>query len=208
LPFLLCVALISSAQTKDETRPFDQRHPVERPIAGGESHSYQIPLTQGQCVRFQADQHAIDASIILSAPDGKQIAESNLTEVGSETLALEAPVTGIYLVSVRGNGGPTMRGAYKLETTVQASASLQDRKYLTAQTLLLDAQELAKQFPKTAPQARRLVSETRHFRNLVRPLLRAIQEREVVPCWTSRRTAASRREKRIPRLCRCNTLAI
>jgi tetratricopeptide (TPR) repeat protein len=46
-----------------------------------------------------------------------------------------------------------MRGSYRLEATPQATATTPDREYLTAQALMLEAQDLAKQFPKTAQLA-------------------------------------------------------
>jgi CHAT domain-containing protein/uncharacterized protein HemY len=150
----LCLSLISFAQTKDEVRPLLAGPPVEREIAGGDSHTYQINLAAGQFVHLRLDQQKMDSVLILTAPDGKQVAEVNLTDAGeSESFALETLVPGTYRLTVRGNGGATMGGAYRLEATVQATPTAQDRKRLVAQTHLLEAQELAKQFPKTAPQA-------------------------------------------------------
>ena len=45
---------------------------VERAIAGGESHTYQIPLTADQFVRLRVDQKVLDTTLILTGPDGKR----------------------------------------------------------------------------------------------------------------------------------------
>jgi hypothetical protein len=78
LPLAFCLlSVIAHAQeTKLETGKA-----VEREIAGGESHSYQIQLQAGQFVRFRLEQRAIDSVLILTAPGGKQLAETNLTGV-------------------------------------------------------------------------------------------------------------------------------
>ena len=126
---------------------------IEREIAGGESHSYPIPLTAGQLVRVRLEQRALNCRLILAAPDGRQVAEFDSTDAGeSELLALEALPAGDYRLTVRGIGTAAMRGSYRLEATVQETATSQDRRFLTAQTLLLDAEELGRQMPKTAPQ--------------------------------------------------------
>ena len=151
--FALMLCLSGIGQAAQDLRSLEPGKPVQREIAGGESHTYQISLTAGQFVRFRLEQQTLDSVLILLATDGKQMAEVNLTDAGeSESLALEASLAGSYRLTVRGNGGATMSGAYRLEAAVQATATAQDRKLLVAQTLLLEAQELAKLFPKTAPQ--------------------------------------------------------
>ncbi|HET9533241.1 MAG TPA: hypothetical protein VFQ92_22995, partial [Blastocatellia bacterium] len=150
LPLALCLLCVT-AQAQEAKLETGQL--VEREIAGVEAHTYQISLTAGQFVRFRLDQRAIDSILILTAPDGKQRAEVNLTDAGeSESLVLEALLPGSYRLTVRGIGTATMRGSYRLEATVQATATAQDRKHLAAQTMLLKANELAKRIPETAPQ--------------------------------------------------------
>ncbi|MEO8073189.1 MAG: tetratricopeptide repeat protein, partial [Acidobacteriota bacterium] len=142
--FLIFTAQFVHAQ---ETQQIEPNKPIEREIAGGQEQNYQIKLTANQFVRFRLEQRAIDAALVLNAPDGKQLAEMNLTGAGEqESLSLEA-ASGIYKLTVRGIGTPKMLGSYRLEATVQPAATDSDRKYLTAQFLLLEAQDLAKQTP-------------------------------------------------------------
>jgi hypothetical protein len=47
LPLVLCLSLIGFAQTKDKVRPLETGQPVERQMAGGESHTYQLSLQAG-----------------------------------------------------------------------------------------------------------------------------------------------------------------
>jgi len=140
-------------QVQSEVKQLEPGRRVEREISGGESHSYQISLIAGQFVRFRLDQQGIDAAMVLIAPDGKQLADTNFTDNGEpESVALEVLLAGSYRVTARGIGTTGMRGSYRLEATVQATATAQDRRFLSAQALLLEAQELTKQMPKTAQQ--------------------------------------------------------
>ena len=163
-----CFPVFAYAQ---ETTLLEPGRPVEREIAGGESHTYQITLTGGQFVRFRLDQRAIDAALILSAPDGKQLVEMNLTGAGEqESLSMEAATAGSYRLTVQGSGAATLRGAYRLETAVQATAMAQDRQRLTAEALLVEASELRKQGAKTAqPVIERLQQALPVWRELGEP---------------------------------------
>lgn len=149
---LVSVVLLFAFAHAQDVQTLMPGKPVERELAGGESHTYQLALTAGQFVRFRLDQQAIDSSIGLSSPDGKPLVGMDLTTAGDyESLSIEVATTGSYLVLVRGKGFAALRGSYKLEATVQATATVQDRKRVAAETLLLEANELAKQGAKTAP---------------------------------------------------------
>ena len=143
---ICCLGLGAAAQTTQEPKPLEAGKPVEREIAGGQSHFYQISLAAGQFVRFRLEQRAIDAALTLTAPDGKQMVEMNLTGVGEqESLSMEAAAAGKYRLTVRASGAATVRGSYRLEAAVQATATAQDRKRLTAEALLVEASELRRQ---------------------------------------------------------------
>src|SRR4030095_2275699 len=113
---ILGLCLSVSAQAATEAQTLIPGQLVEREIAGGDSHIYQISLTSGQFARFRLEQRAIDATLILTAPDGKPLVEMSLTRAGDqESLSLEAPVNGDYRLTVRVGGLATLRGTYQLE---------------------------------------------------------------------------------------------
>lgn len=144
---------MSVAQGEQEIRPLIAGNPVEREIAGGESHTHQIMLTAGQFVRFRAEQHALDSTLILTAPDGKQLVEMNMASAGEpESLSMEAELTGNYRVIVRGLGAEVLRGSYRLEAAVQTMATEQDRQRLKAEALLVEASARSKQEADTSQQ--------------------------------------------------------
>ncbi len=154
LPLALCLMCVAARAQAPAT--LEPAKVVEREIVGGESHLYQISLTAGQFVRFRLAQHALDVLLLLSAPDGKPLAERNLTGLTrlgeQESLSLEAPVTGGYRLTVRGAEAAVLRGSYRLEATVRAEATVQDRQRLQAEALLVEANELSQQAGRTAQQ--------------------------------------------------------
>ncbi|MBL8206847.1 MAG: CHAT domain-containing protein [Blastocatellia bacterium] len=177
IPLLLfcCFSLSVSAQPAPELQILAAGQIVEREIVGGQSHTYQIPLTAGQFVRFRLEQRAINATLILTAPEDKQLTEMDLSNIGEqETIFLEAAVTGTYRLIVRGLGAATVRGSYLLEMAAQATATELDRKRVTAQGLLLEANALANQGVRMGKQAIEKLQQ-------VIPLLREIGE----PRWTA-----------------------
>ena len=136
LPHLCCSLALGQAQ--DET-PLAPGQPVEREIAGGESHSYLIRLRAGQFIRVAVDQKGIDLTLALAAPQGeagKPVAEANLTRVDMESLSYEATVSGDYRFTIRALGATTLSGAYQARLEQKDAATAQDRQRITAERLL------------------------------------------------------------------------
>jgi len=153
LLLILVAASVLQAQVPSNDQIISPGRPVEREIASGESHTYQIVLQAGQFVRFRLDQRALNAVLIATAPDAKQLAEVNLTRAGAhESLSLEVPTAGSYQLTVRNSGTGEHIGNYKLEAVVTAIATPHDKQRLAAEALVLDAQNLLAQ-SGTAQQA-------------------------------------------------------
>ena len=152
--FMTCtLGMSASAQSPAERTTLVPGQPVERQIAGGESHTYQVNLTAGQFVRFRLAQRAIDGVLTLTAPDGKQLVDMDLTGAGDEeSLSLEVATAGVYRLSVRGKGQVELHGSYRLDATMQTQSTAEDRKRVAAEALLVEANELLKQGNKTAQQ--------------------------------------------------------
>ena len=130
--------LVMGQRIEAEDLTLETGKPVERAIIGGESQTYQISLAAHQFVRLRVDQKVLDTTLIVTGPDGKQATEMNLTGAGEvELLAFEG--VGTHTLTIRGVGTPKMAGSYRLEMMVQPAASETDRKFLTAQNLLLEA---------------------------------------------------------------------
>src|SRR5436190_2916936 len=146
-------AFIAQSQVAPTPQNLTPQQTVERQIAGGESHTYQISLAAGQFARFRLDQRGVDAAMVLTAPDGKQLVEMDLSGPGDEeSLSLEVVMAGSYRLIVRGKGQVELRGSYRLDATVQTRSTAEDRKRVAAEALLVEANELLKQGNKTAQQ--------------------------------------------------------
>src|SRR4029450_659100 len=99
--------------------------------------------TAGQFARFRFSQREIDAALILTAPDGKQLVEMNLTRAGEEeSLSLEAAVSGDYHPAARAGGLATLRGTYRLAAVGKAAATAQDKQRIAAESLMIESDKL------------------------------------------------------------------
>ena len=153
LPFIFMLAAAAEAQVAPEPTTIIPGQQTEREISGGEAHSYQVSLAAGRVARFVVDQRQIDSLLLLTSPDGKQLAEINFTDAGeTERLSVEAAAAGNYALTVRGLGGSKMRGSYRLRVEVQEPTD-SNKSDAAAEALMLDAALLAKQGPGGIDQA-------------------------------------------------------
>src|ERR1044071_6665749 len=72
--------LLASQTTSHEARQagileLKQGQPVERQIAGGQSHPYSISLSAGQYLKVIVEQKGIDVVVRLFGPGGQKIAD-------------------------------------------------------------------------------------------------------------------------------------
>lgn len=63
----------SATQREAEPRTLKLGEPIEREMAGGQSHAYQFTLAAGQYLYVVADQRGIDLVVVLFGPDGKKL---------------------------------------------------------------------------------------------------------------------------------------
>src|SRR5262252_2840079 len=117
LSFLLLIAcLLSVAKGAQELRVLDPGKSVEREIAGGQTHTYEIKLVAGQFMRVVAEQKSIDVTLSLSGPDSKLLIERDMTSLwGSrESLSYEASANGNYRLAIHANNTPSTSGEYQV----------------------------------------------------------------------------------------------
>ncbi|HYV04538.1 MAG TPA: CHAT domain-containing protein [Blastocatellia bacterium] len=139
LVILSLSAVPAQAQVTEEPQRLESGKPVERAIAGGESHTYQIRLESGQFMRVLVDQKGIDLTLAFATPQGeagKATAEVNLNRVDLESLSYEATIGGEYRLTVRALGAETLKGTYKASLEFRQAATAQDRQRISAERLL------------------------------------------------------------------------
>lgn len=63
------------AQADQKAQPLETGKPLERELAGGQSHAYQLTLSAGQYLHVVVEQRGIDVVVTLFGPDGKKLIE-------------------------------------------------------------------------------------------------------------------------------------
>src|SRR5262245_16891409 len=61
--------------TQQEAMPLELGKPIERELAGGQSHAYQITLAAGQYLNVVVEQRGIDVVVTLFGPDDEKVIE-------------------------------------------------------------------------------------------------------------------------------------
>ncbi len=94
--------------------------PVERAIASGQSHLYQIALLAGQSLKLKAEQQGSDVTLTLLSPEGNPLTEENLPNGtrGMELLLWLPQSNGDYQLKVTSNDKGTTAGRYLLSAEV------------------------------------------------------------------------------------------
>ncbi|HKQ77313.1 MAG TPA: tetratricopeptide repeat protein [Blastocatellia bacterium] len=142
--FAICLCLTGFAQTKDEVRPLEPGRIVEREIAGGQTHTYQITLQAGQFARFMVEQRGVDVALALTGPDGETSQETNFSKIGGkESLSLVAAQEGRRQLMVRALLPNAEPGDYSLRIEVRDAVTAQDRQRIEAERLLAEGRRLS-----------------------------------------------------------------
>lgn len=121
--------------------------PVEREIAGGQTHSYQIALIKGQFLHVVVEQIGIDVVITLYGARDEKLVEvdsPNGTE-GPEPLTLIAEATGVYRFEVRSLEGNAPPGRYRATVEALRDATDDDVRRVSELRALKEADQLTDQ---------------------------------------------------------------
>jgi CHAT domain-containing protein len=118
---------------------------VERELAGGQEHSFQITLTEGQFARVISEQRGIDLVVTLFGVDGKSIADfdADITNHGEETTELVADRAGTYRLLVKPRYPKLPIGSYRIEWVEAHDATENDRLSHEARRLLAESKRLS-----------------------------------------------------------------
>lgn len=126
---------------------------IEQEIARGQQQEFSISLTAGQFLRVIVYQKSVDVTVAISGNDGKAIAEVGFTSVGGqESLSYEATTSGEHRLLIKANPVGAARGNYRLQADLKSAATEQDKKRVTAERLMIEANELSKERGRTAQQ--------------------------------------------------------
>lgn len=118
--------------------------PIERELAGNESHSYKIVLAADQYLHIVVEQRGIDVVVALFAPDGEKVAEidsPNGTK-GDEPIFFVTETTGNYLLEVRSLEPEVETGRYQAKIEELRISTTQDKQRISARKLSDEAEQL------------------------------------------------------------------
>lgn len=135
VPFALCAqeATVESKAAADSGAVQTLRlgAPVERQIAGGESHTYRLHLEAGQYLHLVVEQKGIDVVVKLLAPNGGEVVEEDNPNGTKKPESLEwiADTSGTYFITVNPLS-PNTTGNYLIRTNAFREATQEDRSHV------------------------------------------------------------------------------
>jgi CHAT domain-containing protein/Tfp pilus assembly protein PilF len=102
--------------------------PLERQIAGGQKHAYQLQLTVGQYAKTTVEQRGVDVVLRLFGPDGKSIAEVDYESrtAGREVLELVSAESGNYKIEIEPRYKTLPAGHYEIRLAELRAATETD----------------------------------------------------------------------------------
>ena len=169
LVFILTFPAIATDQ--QSVMPLERGKPIERELAGGETHWYSIALGTGEFLRAVFDQRRIDIVVTAYGPDQKKIVDVDSPNgaEGPEPLELIASAAGTYRIEVRAFAKDAKPGRYEARVDVLMSAE-EYAAHLAAERAL--AEEAAKEIARVAAALR--TAEPGHGFEDLQPLRRVV----------------------------------
>src|SRR5688572_27712698 len=114
---------------------------IQKRIAAGEVHRYQLGLGAGQFLQIAVDERSIDVRMVLSGPDGGVIVEADTpnNSLDPERVLLVASAPGQYRLEIQSSPSGTASGSYSLQVEELRAATEADSQRLTAAGSLREA---------------------------------------------------------------------
>lgn len=142
----LTLSLLAFAQTP-APQSLTPGTSIEREIAGGQAHSYQIQLAAHQFLQLRYEKRGADVLVELTPPDGQKTMVFDLStgERGSEEIGYLASSGGMYQLIVRPRWKDAPPGKYELRSAAIRAATEQDRALFEAFSLSSEMASLAEQ---------------------------------------------------------------
>src|SRR5262245_16156182 len=149
----------TESQKAQVVEALEQGMPIERELAAGETHTYQITLADGDFLSVVVEQRGIDVAVRVIGQDGKQITEtdSEPRKQGEETVSQVAEVVGSYRFSVQAAQKAAPAGHYEIRVAELRAATERDRQLQEARRLGAESYRLhrAGRYDEAFPPAER-----------------------------------------------------
>ena len=91
-----------ATQTNKDISQLTPGNPLEREIAAGQEHHYEVVMQAGQFLKAVVDQRGVDVVVRVVTPRGDQVLEIDLNiSLGPETVLLKAEVAGDHRLGLK-----------------------------------------------------------------------------------------------------------
>jgi CHAT domain-containing protein/tetratricopeptide (TPR) repeat protein len=131
-----------AATTETDTR-LEVGKTVERQIAGGEIHSYQLDLPINQYADVVVDQRGIDIAIWGYDSKGQKLVEADSFRAGDEeSIVFVGESTGPYRLEIRPTSAKAPQGSYAIRIKELRTATEKEKYAVTASRIVADAIKL------------------------------------------------------------------
>jgi hypothetical protein len=95
------MATVTTPMQEQDVRLLELGKPIERELAGGQTHVYRVMLASGQYLHVVVEQKGIDVVVSLFGPDGLRIIEvDSNNEQGPEQVFVVAETSGIHTLEI------------------------------------------------------------------------------------------------------------
>ena len=110
---------------------------VEKEMAAGQEHVYQIALAEGDFLRVVVEQRGIDVVVKVFGPDGKQISENDSAIITgeTETISQVAPMAGAYRLIIQPVLNRASAGRYEIKAVDLRPATASEHRLQQARDL-------------------------------------------------------------------------
>jgi len=144
ITLLTFLGVIKPVASQQSFPALEEGRPIERELAGGETHAFQVTLAAGQYLRVVVDQRGIDVALRIFGADGQKMVEMdspNATQ-GPEAISVVAEQPGSYRVEISSLNKGALAGRYEAKVAALRPATEQDRKWIAAQSAYNEGQGL------------------------------------------------------------------
>jgi hypothetical protein len=144
LIFVLCGGFAEAARQPQDGQSLSAGAPIERELAGGQTHTYRIALSAGQYALAQVEQRGVNVTLTANAPDGKEFAAVDLCSgnEGVESLSFLAEDSGEYTLKVASRNPKAAPGIYIVKISELRAETDQDRARVRAQAISYESRAL------------------------------------------------------------------
>jgi CHAT domain-containing protein/tetratricopeptide (TPR) repeat protein len=143
---LACVAQIQAAAAQDLAAPatLDPGQAIERPLAGGQTHTYRLPLDAGEVATLTVDQRGIDVVVRVRDAHDAVLAEFDLEsrKDGHEPVIVVGDAAGPARISVSARYPKDSAASYVIHVDAVRPADDRDRDEFELHKLATAASDL------------------------------------------------------------------